>query len=163
MGFPILVRCHLYIESGPRWSFTYISQRPRDTVITLSLRQNYVAMSFWRNDYVIVVSCIRPAVPSAVCSSETFSISFISTKASRKACLICSNEVTTVAVGGLASLQARAFAGTVMTEFGRRTGIGSTTPWAHDAIITLLLHQNDVATSFWRNTNVIITSCQLGN
>ena len=29
----------------------------------------------------------------------------------------------------------------------------------HDVIITSLLSQNDVATSFWRNDNVIITSC----
>ena len=28
----------------------------------------------------------------------------------------------------------------------------------HNAIITLLLHQNDVATSFWRNNDVIIAS-----
>ena len=29
----------------------------------------------------------------------------------------------------------------------------------HDAIITPLLRQNDVATSFWRNNNVVIASC----
>ena len=29
----------------------------------------------------------------------------------------------------------------------------------HDAMITSLLRQNDVATSFWRNNDVIITSC----
>ena len=31
-------------------------------------------------------------------------------------------------------------------------------PGAHDIIITSLLRQNDVATSFWRNNDVIITS-----
>ena len=30
---------------------------------------------------------------------------------------------------------------------------------AHDAITTSLLRQNDVATSFWRNNDVIISSC----
>ena len=30
---------------------------------------------------------------------------------------------------------------------------------AHDAITRLLLHQNDVATSFWRCNDVIIASC----
>ena len=30
---------------------------------------------------------------------------------------------------------------------------------AHDVTITSLLRQNDVATSFWRNNDVIITSC----
>ena len=30
----------------------------------------------------------------------------------------------------------------------------------HDVMITSLLCQNDVATSFWRNNDVIITSCQ---
>ena len=30
---------------------------------------------------------------------------------------------------------------------------------AHDAITTSLLRQNDVATSFWRHNDVIITSC----
>ena len=29
----------------------------------------------------------------------------------------------------------------------------------HDVIITSLLRQNDVATSFWRNNDVVITSC----
>ena len=29
----------------------------------------------------------------------------------------------------------------------------------HDAIITVLLRQNDVATSFWRNNDIIIASC----
>ena len=33
------------------------------------------------------------------------------------------------------------------------------TQWAHDAIITSLLRQNDVATSFWRKNDVIIASC----
>ena len=31
--------------------------------------------------------------------------------------------------------------------------------WAHDAIITSLLWQNDVATSFWRNNDVVIAPC----
>ena len=31
--------------------------------------------------------------------------------------------------------------------------------WTHDVMITSLLRQNDVATSFWRNNDVIITSC----
>ena len=30
---------------------------------------------------------------------------------------------------------------------------------AHDAITTSFLHQNDVATSFWRNNDVLIVSC----
>ena len=29
----------------------------------------------------------------------------------------------------------------------------------HDAIMMSLLHQNDVATSFWRNNDVVISSC----
>ena len=33
--------------------------------------------------------------------------------------------------------------------------------WAHDVMITSLLRQNDVTTSFWRNTGVIIASCVL--
>ena len=32
------------------------------------------------------------------------------------------------------------------------------TQWTHDAMITTLLRQNDVATSFWRNNDVIIAS-----
>ena len=32
----------------------------------------------------------------------------------------------------------------------------------HDELITSLLRQNDVATSFWRNHDVIITSCARG-
>ena len=32
-------------------------------------------------------------------------------------------------------------------------------PRAHDAITTSLLRQNDVATSFWRNNDVVIASC----
>ena len=31
--------------------------------------------------------------------------------------------------------------------------------YIHNAIITTLLRQNDVTTSFWRNNDVIITSC----
>ena len=31
--------------------------------------------------------------------------------------------------------------------------------WTRDAIITSLLRQNDIATSFWRYNDVIITSC----
>ena len=34
---------------------------------------------------------------------------------------------------------------------------------AHDAIITSLLRQNDVTTSFWRNDYVTITPCPLGD
>ena len=33
------------------------------------------------------------------------------------------------------------------------------TRWAYDVMITSLLCQNDVITSFWRNNDVIITSC----
>ena len=31
--------------------------------------------------------------------------------------------------------------------------------WTHDVIMTSLLRQNGVATSFWRDNDVIITSC----
>ena len=40
-----------------------------------------------------------------------------------------------------------------------RTGLLVTAQRTHDAIITLLLCQNDVAASFWRNNDVIIASC----
>ena len=33
------------------------------------------------------------------------------------------------------------------------------TRWAYDVMITSLLCQNDVITSFWRNNDVIVTSC----
>ena len=39
------------------------------------------------------------------------------------------------------------------------TPIFSLFQWTHDIMIALLLRQNDVATSFWRNDYVIITSC----
>ena len=35
----------------------------------------------------------------------------------------------------------------------------SLTQRTHDVIITALLRRNDVATSFWRNKDVVITSC----
>ena len=37
--------------------------------------------------------------------------------------------------------------------------INTKTQWTRDAIITPLLRRNDVATSFWRNNDVIVTSC----
>ena len=36
---------------------------------------------------------------------------------------------------------------------------GIHTQWTYDVIITSLLRQKDVATSFWRNNDVIIASC----
>ena len=37
-------------------------------------------------------------------------------------------------------------------------GLSPATQWTHGVIITPLLHQNDVATSFWRHNDVIIAS-----
>ena len=45
MGFPILVRCHLYIESGPKWFFLSRSSR----IAPQALGQSWQPQCQWSN------------------------------------------------------------------------------------------------------------------
>ena len=46
-------------KKGPQNKRILISQRTRDAITTSLLRQNDVAMSFWRNNDVIIALCVR--------------------------------------------------------------------------------------------------------
>ena len=52
------LRWHRWLESAAMLSY-WPTQWTRDAIITSLLRQNDVAASFWRNNGVIIASCVR--------------------------------------------------------------------------------------------------------
>ena len=54
-----LINYHTKVAVKKHETILIISQQAHDTIIKLSLRQNDVAKSFWRNNNVVIASCAR--------------------------------------------------------------------------------------------------------